>query len=200
VVTFMVSGFSTLLGQAVGALLRQHLPESCVEADLRAPGDHFGIRIGLEGCERWIYVTGSTGPDRSAMEALASGACGVLSLDSRKEEIALALGALIDGTVGFVPVSVVQLMAQEGMAPRPTPVGLTSRELQILHLVARGLSNGEVAANLMISTNTVRTHLHALSVKLEATSRTRMLANARALSIPEAFASADDGASRTVPA
>ena len=50
-----------------------------------------------------------------------------------------------------------------------------------------GSTNAEIAEQLSISTNTVRTHLHALSVKFEASNRTRMLANARALAVPEAF-------------
>jgi LuxR family maltose regulon positive regulatory protein len=68
---------------------------------------------------------------------------------------------------------------------------LTAREREILQLVARGCTNPEIAERLLISTNTVRTHLHALSVKFEATNRTRMLANARALSVPEALDAGD---------
>jgi DNA-binding NarL/FixJ family response regulator len=58
----------------------------------------------------------------------------------------------------------------------------------VLALVAQGLSNAEIAATLVISTNTVRTHLHSLALKLEATSRARVVANARALGIREALA------------
>jgi DNA-binding NarL/FixJ family response regulator len=57
--------------------------------------------------------------------------------------------------------------------------------------VARGYTNAEIAERLLITTNTVRTHLHALSVKFEATNRTRMLANARALAVPEAMDAGD---------
>jgi DNA-binding CsgD family transcriptional regulator len=51
----------------------------------------------------------------------------------------------------------------------------------VIDLLAKGYSNHEIARILMISTNTVRTHLHSASVKLGATGRGRVLARANAL-------------------
>ena len=115
------------------------------------------------------------------------------------------VAALLDGAQGYVPIDMMRWIAGEalsrgpGQPSRPVP---TAREREVLQLVARGLSNGEIARALTISTNTVRTHLHALSVKLEATSRMKMLANARALAITEAFDSPTAGQTRAarVPA
>ena len=120
--------------------------------------------------------------------ALSDGASATVNLDSSPREMALAVASLIDGERGYVPIDMMRWIAGEALAKAgPSRPALTLREREILRLVSRGFSNGEIAEALTISTNTVRTHLHTLSVKLEANSRTRMLANARALAYPEAF-------------
>ena len=57
-------------------------------------------------------------------------------------------------------------------APRTAPAGLTSREVEVLRLVAQGLTNDEVAERLIISPRTVAKHLEAIYGKLAVTSRT----------------------------
>lgn len=189
-----VSGGDTLLGMAIAAYVRALLPGASVDHDAGEAGD--GIRIDLDDTGRWIFLGASHGREGAAAEALSDGACAVTTLDSAPAEFGLALKALIEGGPGFVPIHMARWMAGEALGRNqpaasseraPARPALTAREREILQRVARGCTNGEIAAELMISTNTVRTHLHALSVKLESTSRTRMLARARALAIPEAF-------------
>jgi LuxR family maltose regulon positive regulatory protein len=60
---------------------------------------------------------------------------------------------------------------------------LTDREFEILQLVAAGLSNRQIAARLFISLGTVKTHIHNISAKLNATSRTGAIARARELTL-----------------
>lgn len=191
---FHISGPSTVLRALVAAFLRELHPGATIT--MAAHSDRPpGIRVGLEGGDRWLcLVVGKSG----TAEARAAGATAVVPLDASPEELALAVGTLLSGDEGLVPVSTLRWIAGAGGPPELSgAVALTAREREILQLVARGYSNNEIAAALTISTNTVRTHLHTLSVKLEATSRTRMLANARALAIPEAFA-ADTPRARAV--
>ena len=61
--------------------------------------------------------------------------------------------------------------------------GLTQRESEVLGLMAAGLSNREMAARLVLSEGTVKTHVHNLIAKLEAQSRTHALARAKELGL-----------------
>lgn len=193
-VAFRVSGSGGLLTAMVAALLHDHHPAALIEIDARldgAPGP--GVRVSLSGTPRWLFVSAKREPDASAVEALSEGACAVVTIEADPEEFALAVQALLEGAHSYVPVDMVRWLAEEALAHRggrqPSRDGaaLTAREREILYLVALGCSNVEIARELMISTNTVRTHLHTLSVKLDATSRTKMLANARLLDLREAF-------------
>ncbi len=65
--------------------------------------------------------------------------------------------------------------------PRPEP--LTAREVEVLGLMAAGLSNPEIAARLYIGVGTVKTHVNRLFAKLAAASRTQAVARARELGL-----------------
>ncbi len=188
--TFLVSGQTNLFADLVCALIQAALPEATVTLDSTTEADSGGVRVSLESTERWLFVSTGRGPDARAAEALSHGAIAALSLDSRAEDFQRALDALVRGEGHYVSAEMVRWMAgatlrKEGVEAEPA-VRLTFRERQVLHLVAVGLSNIEIGQKLTISANTVRSHLHALSVKLDATSRTRMLAKARSLGLPEA--------------
>lgn len=193
---FTISAHDTLLGHAVAALVRELRPQACVALDAAGDVDPAGLRVSLDGQGRWVFISSHCGPDGAAVEAVAAGACAVLNLDSRPEEVQLALDALADASGGYVPLSVVQWMAGRPAGAVASRAQLSAREREVLQLVARGYSNSEIARALTISANTVRTHLHALSMKLEASGRLRMLANARAAAIPEAFESTPLAGSR----
>ncbi len=64
-----------------------------------------------------------------------------------------------------------------------TATGLSARELDVLQLIAKGLSNGEIASRLYVSVNTVKTHTANLFYKLEVSRRTQAVEKARQLSI-----------------
>jgi LuxR family maltose regulon positive regulatory protein len=69
--------------------------------------------------------------------------------------------------------------------PQPLIEPLSGRELEVLQLMAAGLSNGEIAAKLSITVGTVKTHVNAIFGKLEAHNRTLAVARARALKLLE---------------
>jgi LuxR family maltose regulon positive regulatory protein len=75
---------------------------------------------------------------------------------------------------------------ERGAQPESAPcqaVPLTPKELQTLELLAEGLSNTKIGEQLLISPNTVRTHLRNLNVKLDAANRTQAIAVARRLNL-----------------
>ena len=186
---FRLSGQDTLLGAAVAALIQRRHPAAEVVYGQYPPAAVRGLRVALDDGGAWLFVSLDAEPGEALAQALAAGASAAIALESSLAEFDLALQALCDGDAGYVPLGLARWMAGAalGRVPQPVSPSLTVREREVLQLVARGHSNGEIAAELLISTNTVRTHLHSLSLKLEASSRTRMLANARARSIPEAF-------------
>lgn len=190
--SFKVSGEGNLFGELVCALIQAACPEADVSFEAGAVADPAGVSVLLEGTDRWLFVSTGRGPSTAAAAALGNGACAVLSLDSRAEDFERALDALLRDDGSYVPAEMVRWMAGATLQ-KSGPDGhpglarkITFREREVLALVAAGQSNVEIGKTLMISANTVRSHLHALSVKLEATSRTHMLANARALGLPEA--------------
>ena len=95
--------------------------------------------------------------------------------------------------VGFVATAFLALGVAVGVrlvrpAPAPAPVsppalGITPRELEVLHAIADGLSTKEIARRLAISPNTVKTHSARLFAKLAAVRRTEAIARARALGL-----------------
>ena len=192
VLSFWVAGSQPLLMAAVIALLQEICPDASADADPPArAGDCLGPGVMLGMGERWLFVSASPGPDKHAAMALTEGATAVLTLASGVEEFERALEAVMDGEASYLPVDLMRWLAGRATSGAAEPVAdavhLTEREREILRLLARGMSNSEVADALTISVNTVRTHLHSLAVKLEATSRAKIVANARVRRIPEAF-------------
>jgi DNA-binding NarL/FixJ family response regulator len=104
--------------------------------------------------------------------ALEAGAAGYLLKDAEADELAAAIRAARDGEVHLDPV-VARKLAQLLATPAHSTSTLTSREREVLVLVARGYSNREIADDLSISERTARTHVSNVLVKLGLTSRTQ---------------------------
>jgi DNA-binding CsgD family transcriptional regulator len=77
----------------------------------------------------------------------------------------------------------VKLVLAERAAPRDIGVGLTTRELEVLELLAEGASNKTIARRLGISVHTVKFHVHSLIDKFDATGRTDTVAHAARLHV-----------------
>jgi DNA-binding NarL/FixJ family response regulator len=105
--------------------------------------------------------------------ALRAGASGFLLKRSRPEDLIHAVHAVADGDALLSPSvtrRVVDRMAQQPtpeLDNRPKVDGLTPRERQTLELIARGLSNREIAAALFVEESTVRTHVKRILMKLD---------------------------------
>ena len=105
-------------------------------------------------------------------DALRAGASGFLLKDVPPEQLADGIRVVAGGDALLAPSitrRLIQEFAQAGPPSGPPPKGLdelTARELEVFKLVARGLSNAEIAAELVVSETTVKTHVARLLMKL----------------------------------
>ena len=106
--------------------------------------------------------------------ALEAGASGYLLKDSDADDVAAAVRAAHRGELQLDPVIAKRLMSslREGRGDEPASE-LTSRELDVLRLVAAGKPNKQIAADLEISERTARTHVSRILRKLRLSSRTQ---------------------------
>jgi DNA-binding NarL/FixJ family response regulator len=119
-----------------------------------------------------VVILTSFGENERVHAALQHGASGYLLKDAGAAEVAAALYAAARDEV-FLDAAVARRLAQEIRGPRRGLGALTTREREILTLVAAGLSNKEIAAELVISERTARTHVSNVLGKLNLTSRTQ---------------------------
>ncbi|MEU6597022.1 response regulator transcription factor [Streptomyces flaveolus] len=151
--------------------------------DIRMPGVN-GIeatgRILAEATDRppRVLVLTTFDLDEYVYGALRAGASGFLLKDSGPERLLAAVTAVDGGDTLFAPSVTRRLVeafarqqAPADTAPPPDLGVLTSREVEVLKLTARGLSNPEIADRLYISEATVKTHLNRTMTKLDLGSR-----------------------------
>lgn len=144
--------------------------------DLRMPVlDGVGAtrRITADHPEVAVLVLTTYADDESIALALRAGARGYLTKDAGRVEIGAALRATAAGQSTFDPEVSRRLVA--ALAADKTPAsrsdGLTSRETEVLRLIARGLSNAEIATTLFIGEATVKTHINNTFAKIGARHR-----------------------------
>ncbi|MEV4572821.1 response regulator transcription factor [Nonomuraea jabiensis] len=154
--------------------------------DLRMPvmdGVEATRRIARAHPEVAVVVLTTYDDDRSVDSALLAGACGYLTKDAGRAEIAAALRSAAAGQSTFsAAVSRRLVDALSRAAPPPVsacPDGLTVREVEVLRLVAGGLSNAEIGSAFFIAETTVKTHINNAFAKIGVRNRTEAAAYAR---------------------
>ena len=171
-------------------LARQARPDVVV-MDIRMPG--------MDGIEATQMITAGgsgSGPTRVVVlttfddddyvyAALRAGASGFLVKDMALEDILAAIRVVAAGDALIAPSvtrRLIEQFARPAPAPPPQPAqpprelpGVTDREREVLTLVGRGLSNGEIAGRLVISTATAKAHVARLLAKLGARDRVQLV-------------------------
>lgn len=104
-------------------------------------------------------------------EALEAGAIGYLLKDISADELASAIRAAHSGRATLSPEAT-QSLVQRTNQPRPSGFELTERERMVLDLMVEGLSNTQIAARLVVSPSTVKSHVSSILTKLGVSSRT----------------------------
>ena len=126
-------------------------------------------RLTAEHPEVAIVVLTTYADDSSVLEALRAGARSYLTKDADYTEIARALHAAAGGLTVFDPRVHATLLAATAAPPKPEPAGsadgLTQREAEILGMIARGMTNPEIAAQLFLSNHTIKTHISRIFAK-----------------------------------
>jgi DNA-binding NarL/FixJ family response regulator len=186
-------GLMTLLGVAAGiepvaaasdgeeavALAARHRPD-VVLMDLRMPrldGVEATRRIRAAQPDTEIVVLTTHADDESILGALHAGARGYLTKDAGIAEISRAIHAAAAHHALLDPAVQSRLLAAAtagAAAPVPAaelPDELTPREAEVLRLIARGMSNAEIAASLVVSEATVKSHINHLFAKIGARDR-----------------------------
>jgi DNA-binding NarL/FixJ family response regulator len=149
-------------------LLDLHMPVlDGLGATRRLVAEHPGVAI---------VVLTTYADDGSVLDALRAGARSYLTKDADRADIARALHAASGGLTVLDP-RVHDMLLQAAATPArpasgpapgeagPPPDGLTQREVEILRLIARGLTNPEIAAALFLSSHTIKTHINRIFAK-----------------------------------
>lgn len=128
-----------------------------------------------------VIVLTTYSDDESISAALAAGALGYLTKDAGREDIHRALEAASRGQAlldAAVHQRIAAMASRQAVTPDKLPDALTDREIEVLSLMGRGLSNQEVASALFVSEATVKTHVNHIFAKTHSRDRAQAIAYA----------------------
>jgi DNA-binding NarL/FixJ family response regulator len=161
-------------GREAVELARRHAPVVAL-LDIRMPvmdGLYAARQILSLSLRTRVLILTTFDSDEYVYEALRAGASGFLLKDGPADQLITAVRSVAAGDALIDPVITRRLIARFALAARG-PAGLpselsqlTARELEVLRLVARGLSNIEIARELVVEENTVKTHVSRILAKL----------------------------------
>jgi DNA-binding NarL/FixJ family response regulator len=163
--------------EALGVCAEQR--PDVVLMDVRMP-----VMDGIEATRRLtgpkVLVLTTFDLDEYVYDALAAGASGFLLKDTPAERLFDAVRVIARGEALLAP-SITRRLIDPFARLRPRPASLqalTPRELDVLRLIAEGLSNAEIAARLIVSDETVKTHVSRVLFKLDLRDRTQAVITA----------------------
>ena len=166
-------------GAAAVELVEKHRP-NLVLMDLKMPGMN-GVdatrRIRTAHPEVRVLVLTTYDDDAWVFDAIRAGACGYLLKDTPRDELIKAIKGTAAGKT-YVDPSIAGKVLEQATGRQvepPTSITdkLTGREIDVLHLLAKGLSNADIAEHLFLSEGTVRNHVSAILAKLGVADRTQ---------------------------
>jgi len=154
--------------------LARTLAPDVVLMDIRMPqldGLSAARQLLASGDSRILILT-TFDADEYVYETLRMGASGFLLKDAPPDQLIGAVRSIADGNALIDPAVTRRLIGRFAHAVRPASLqppqlkDLTARELDVLRLVARGLSNAEIAADLVVEESTIKTHVSRILLKL----------------------------------
>ena len=183
-------------GETACAVVQAVRPE-VVLMDVRMPvldGIEATRRIVSSGAATRILVLTTFDVDRHVYDALRAGAAGFLLKDAGRERIVAAVEAAAAGETPVAPSVLARLVDRYvELPPEPDPAAtaqrtalmaaLTARELEVLRLVGRGLSNAEISERLVVSSATVKSHVRHILAKLDLRDRVQAVVRAHELGL-----------------
>ncbi|GGS68123.1 DNA-binding response regulator [Planobispora rosea] len=170
-------------GERGVALAREHLPDVAL-VDVQMP-----VMDGIEATRRiaadprlsgvHVVILTNYGLDEYVFDALRAGAGGFMVKDTDPADLLQGVRVAARGDALLSP-GITRRLIDEYVARRPVPSGrvldpLTNREREVTALVARGMSNDEIAAHMVISPATVKTHVSRAMIKLHARDRAQLV-------------------------
>ncbi len=168
------AGDLVVIGEAANGaealqLARRHRPDVTL-LDHRMPvRDGLSVVGAISVHSRVLMLTRSA-DDRTVLDAVRSGAIGFLVHGQfGPAELLHAVRAVAGGEAHLSPSAARVLVSAVRAAP--ARLGLSHREAEVMDLIARGLSNGDIAATLVLSSKTVENHVNRIFAKLGVTSR-----------------------------
>jgi DNA-binding NarL/FixJ family response regulator len=165
----------------------RELRPAVVLLDIRMPvmdGLEAARKVLALGLETRVLILTTFDADEYVYEALRAGASGFLLKDAPAEQLIAAVRVLAAGDALIDPSITRRLITRFALAARPPDVippdlaELTARERDVFRLVARGLSNAEIARELVIEENTVKTHVSRILMKLRLRDRVQAVVRA----------------------
>jgi DNA-binding NarL/FixJ family response regulator len=168
--------------EAVDLSLR-HQPD-VVLMDIRMPvldGIAATRELVARGCSSRVLVLTTYDVDRYVYEALSAGAAGFLLKATPPDRLVEGVQTVAAGEALLAPALTRRLIEEHVRRPRPHDgvppelAALTERELEVLVLIARGHSNDQIAAELVVSSATVKTHVNRVIAKLGGPSRAQLV-------------------------
>jgi DNA-binding NarL/FixJ family response regulator len=169
-------------GREAVALAKELQPD-VVLMDVRMPeldGIEATRRLRQAGVDARVLVLTTFDLDEYVYGAVRAGASGFLLKDAPREQLVTAVRTVARGEALLAPAVTRRLI--ERFVDRPAPVEaapalaeLSARELEVLRLVARGLSNAEIADELVIGEATVKTHVARVLRKLDLRDRVQVV-------------------------
>jgi DNA-binding NarL/FixJ family response regulator len=174
-------------GRQAVALTAEHQPD-VVLMDIRMPRMN-GLEatraiVARPDCRARVLMLTTFDLDELVYESVRAGASGFLVKDVPPRELAQAVRTVASGNALLSPTALRRLLDEFARRPRPVagrPPGLealTDREVDVLRLVARGRTNAEIARELHVGENTVKTHVTHLLTKLSLRDRVQAVVRA----------------------
>lgn len=173
-------------GGAAIAAARDHRPD-IVLMDVQMPvmdGIEATSRIVAELPETKVVILTTFDSDEYLFESLQAGASGFLLKNSDPDDLVSAIRSVFDGHALLAPEVTSRVISRFARAPGPVMrddnriADLTERERDVLVLMARGLSNSEIAADLVLGEATVKTHVSRVLMKLDVRDRVQAVVTA----------------------